>query len=656
MTNKNTSYLEKLHQLLKKNFKLEEVLDFCTQLDVDCPSATGNETDSIIRGLLLELGKNGRLPDFIAEIKKIRPSVDWPLPPEDFGLPESLLRETHASPNQYHVYGDIVEGDKIGRDKNIVGDISEQSVVAVGDRARATLNQITINVSEKPVFTAILIIVVLCFGLIIVFIGFKAIDVMTAPELEFSSADVEEDLIILSPFTGEFKAVTYNPESEVRVILQKRVDELKNQGYQVRLEELSQPITNPQKAREIGELYNATLVIWGEFDDIFGVRTYVEIIPELPILDIRQGGSFLTLPMYKDVPSAHTFYEFSSPDTLYQCLRNDVSSLADYTVLLTLGILEIAHVSPNEAEQLFTDALNISGVSEICQWHTDQAYYWRGISNMMQEQYLEAQNDFSNSIEENSDFWPAHAQLGAVNLALGFPSQEPLKNAISLLAPNDVTNFVIIQSNLCLAYISESPEDSLDCYQRIKDKINFGLVPQSVQSFYYIHLGNWHYFQENHGQAKNYYNEALELLDNGKFPKEIGLIEENLGLVAVHQEDFEQAQKHFTRAKSLYIENDLSVSLARLQIRFAMSDYLQGLYDSAGSKYNEAIILAQNASSPYYEAWAHIGLGLLEEKNHKLTRACEHLHTANEILQSLGSNDANLTQNYIQSANCYDSE
>ena len=49
--------------------------------------------------------------------------------------------ETAVAPNQYHIYGDIVQGDKFTGDKNVVGDVSGQAAVAVGERAQATINQ-----------------------------------------------------------------------------------------------------------------------------------------------------------------------------------------------------------------------------------------------------------------------------------------------------------------------------------------------------------------------------------------------------------------------------------------------------------------------------------------------------------------------------------
>ena len=146
MTTSSAAYLTELHQLLNQHFNLAEIEDLCLRLHIDYESVPGDEKPSRIRALLLGLGRHGRLPDLIALAQKLRPRVDWPPLPDGFELPESLAGETAVPTNQYHIYDDNIQGDKftgdkIGRDKNIVGDISGPAVVAVGGRAQATINQ-----------------------------------------------------------------------------------------------------------------------------------------------------------------------------------------------------------------------------------------------------------------------------------------------------------------------------------------------------------------------------------------------------------------------------------------------------------------------------------------------------------------------------------
>ncbi|MFO7682986.1 MAG: hypothetical protein R6X34_23360 [Chloroflexota bacterium] len=68
-----------LHQLLNQHFNLAEIQDLCFRLPIDYDSVPGDEKSSRIRGLLLGLGRNGRLPDLIT----LAQQPDWPPVPED---------------------------------------------------------------------------------------------------------------------------------------------------------------------------------------------------------------------------------------------------------------------------------------------------------------------------------------------------------------------------------------------------------------------------------------------------------------------------------------------------------------------------------------------------------------------------------------------
>jgi hypothetical protein len=138
MTTDSASYLAELHRLLNQCFNLEEIKTVCLQLNVDHESIAGEEKPSRIRELLLALGRNGRLPELVALAQEERPHISWPPVPADFQLPASLASGSTAVPaNQYHVYGDMVQGDKVGGDNITVGDISGSQGIAIGRGAKA---------------------------------------------------------------------------------------------------------------------------------------------------------------------------------------------------------------------------------------------------------------------------------------------------------------------------------------------------------------------------------------------------------------------------------------------------------------------------------------------------------------------------------------
>ena len=73
MTTASTTYLTQIHKLLEQYFDLEEIRTLCFDLNVDFDDVRGEGKSARIRELLLDLGRNGRLPQLIALVQKERP-------------------------------------------------------------------------------------------------------------------------------------------------------------------------------------------------------------------------------------------------------------------------------------------------------------------------------------------------------------------------------------------------------------------------------------------------------------------------------------------------------------------------------------------------------------------------------------------------------
>ena len=122
----NATYLSQLHQLLNQQFDFAEIWTLCLDLNVDCESVASEGKPSLIQKLLLELVRNGRLSDLIPLAQQQHPLIEWPPVPDDFECAESLGDGDKVVPmnmNQSPIYGDKFIGDKIGRDKYVIGDI-----------------------------------------------------------------------------------------------------------------------------------------------------------------------------------------------------------------------------------------------------------------------------------------------------------------------------------------------------------------------------------------------------------------------------------------------------------------------------------------------------------------------------------------------------
>ena len=337
--------------------------------------------------------------------------------------------------------------------------------------------------------------------------------------------------------------------------------------------------------------------------------------------------------------------------------------MGDYAVLVSLGIIELFHSSPKpessvspeqqlKAETLFSQALEIAETPHTCPWNAEQAFYWRGIVRMMQNRYLEAQADFKQSAQENPAFWPALANLGSVNLALGLPAEVHLQAALDHMPEDDIKNRVIVRSNLCLAHMPQSqPADVLACYNAIKADMAHKSLPSELQALPLLQLGNWYYYQQDCERAAQIYDEGLTRLDAKQSPESVAIFFESKGLAAICTEDYEQAGQHFTRAQALYQQHQVMLGRARIQIRIGMLAYLQGK-PSAQTAFEQALALAQEATSAYYQAWSYLGLGLTAKQNADIDLACEHFHKALHLLQNLSPLEANIVQGYMEASGC----
>jgi HEAT repeat protein len=144
-TTHSNTYLIILHYLLDRHFNPAEIRALCSNFNIDYESISHEEKPSRIRKLLLALGRNGRLPELVALAQQERQHAIWLPVPDDFQMPESLTSGDAVPPIQYHIYGDVVQGDKIS-----VGNI-EGSVVAIGKNAIAI--QVVYRI-ETPDFLA----------------------------------------------------------------------------------------------------------------------------------------------------------------------------------------------------------------------------------------------------------------------------------------------------------------------------------------------------------------------------------------------------------------------------------------------------------------------------------------------------------------------
>ncbi len=132
-------YLSTLHKQIDNYFNFNEVKTLCFDLGIDYENIPGDVRSAFIRNLIVSLAKQNRLQELVDKVRVERPFIDWQDIPANFELPASVAQEDMRQVIQYNVYGDMVQGNKVGGDKITVGNISGSSGVAIGRGASANV-------------------------------------------------------------------------------------------------------------------------------------------------------------------------------------------------------------------------------------------------------------------------------------------------------------------------------------------------------------------------------------------------------------------------------------------------------------------------------------------------------------------------------------
>ncbi|RLG43846.1 MAG: hypothetical protein DRN81_05745, partial [Thermoproteota archaeon] len=142
-------------------------------------------------------------------------------------------------------------------------------------------------------------------------------------------------------------------------------DKLKKQiqidNLDIRIERLHQ-VVNDNTAKAVGEVYNATLVLWGWYDTL-GITPQIERIKNISPYSSTEEGEHLSL---------------SEPDKIAFCIITDLPSQASYVTLFTLGITEYAEKNYDQALTYFDSALAAIPTGGECSTNPAETYFYRG--------------------------------------------------------------------------------------------------------------------------------------------------------------------------------------------------------------------------------------------------------------------------------------
>jgi tetratricopeptide (TPR) repeat protein len=355
----------------------------------------------------------------------------------------------------------------------------------------------------------------------------------------FPAADEGESLIIVADFrdASEGQQAGSNPASFLYHSLTDRVE---RDGLEVRVERLYTGL-NANTARQTGEVYHATLVLWGEYN-----RTAIILnLERIQLLSQRLSDE-------EGTPLA--IYD---PERIQIGELTDIAAMSSYVTLYTLGADRYAIGEYDAARDYLTSAINAVPDDAELTAQPDEAYFLRGNIALWQEQeYRAAVHDYEAALELNPEDAVILNNLGIALFHLGEYTQARAYYEQSLARRDfddkqgraqTLMNLGNIASNLgqypeAIVY----SEQALTLFRELED--------QHGEADTLNNLGNISFHQGEYVQAREYYEQSFTITHNlGDRQGEARSLT-NLGLVARNMGEPVRARRYYEQALVLFRE------------------------------------------------------------------------------------------------------
>jgi len=446
---------------------------------------------------------------------------------------------------------------------------------------------------------------------------------------KFPHAGNGEILIIIARYAGELSEYKVFPERYVRDSLRRHSIQLTQKGYKIRVEEWDQEITVSRDARMLGEEYGATLVVWGEFDDLGGIHTFVEVLSDLPAIEQQQVGEWLSfrpiLPDRQDV------------DLTRECIISGNPAQADYLVMLSLGIISLSQSDFGNANTLFSEAISVIPSGE-CTFNQYLAYYWRGISNNSQEQYLDAVSDFNNAETLGLSTAELFGARGVARFIVGdtVGALEDLGKSSDLIGNDDPKRQSVATGNLGLIYEFMGEIDkALDLYEKALS-LDKSLSDEYGMAMDYGWMGNLSYRKSDFDTAIRYYRLALDkyrAIDNKK--GEAAMIG-NIGTVYESKGNLSEAEDAYSEAMNLNMSIGYKQGIALDYLYLGNLAYDTANYQLALENYQNSVSICTEIDYRLCIAVITGNIGLVNIKLNEIDNALDNFSTALYIHEAIG--------------------
>jgi tetratricopeptide (TPR) repeat protein len=478
----------------------------------------------------------------------------------------------------------------------------------------------------------------------------------------FEAAEEDESLIIVSDFDdrSEGQRPGYAPD---QYLYDQLLDRVERDGLDVRVERLHD-VLHDNNARQVGEKYNATLVLWGWYDAV-GVTPRLERMKGVQQRLTDEEGQVISL---------------ADPEQIAFSVVTDLPTTGNYITLYTLGADLYATEEYGAARNYLTSAINAVPDDEAVTAQPDEAYLLRGnIAYLPPQDYPAAQRDYEAALAfspENADtlnnlglvaesqgnYLEAieyHEQALALQRDLG--DQQGEANSLNSLG-------IVAMSQGNYAEAIDYYEQSLALKRELGDRQgeattlgNLGIVARSQGNYaeaidYYEqalarfrelgdrqgeartlnNLGNVAQSQGNYAEAIDYYEQALarfrELGDRQGEATTLG----NLGIVARSQGNYAEASDYYEKALARFRElgdrQGVAASLNNLgNVSYQLKEYVP-----ARDYYEQSLAIKRELGDQQGMSASLTGLGIVAARQGDYAEAIEYYEQSLTLKRELG--------------------
>lgn len=387
-------------------------------------------------------------------------------------------------------------------------------------------------------------------------------DLLPTP-MPFEPAQEGESLIIVADFEDRSDG-KYQGMDPAQYIYERLVEQAQADGLDVRIERLRE-VVDDNTVRATGELYSATLVLWGWYD-------IVGITPRLGRIGV--AGASLGCPDCQE-----SVQRLDEPGTVDfdQIILESLPERTGYLVSFTMGLDAYNHNDLERALTYLNSALEIAE-QDVGMVTVDEAYFYRGKIHDARGQYTLAIADYDAALGLNPGLAQAYHSRGITYHKIGEYSA----------ALSDLNRTLEIDESACVYYNRGRIYHSIGEYDRALTDFNRALSLDAEFASASNNRGVIYAKNGEYEKALADFNQALEVnhKDSAAYA--------NRGHVYQCMGKYEKALEDYDCALRLDPELDIAY--------YNRGNIYQctGEYEKALADYNHALELNPKFAEAYY--------------------------------------------------------